>query len=278
MVGPAESVSVCQWSNQTAGKGRGLRGPRVGGGCLREVAAELGLGSWSRAGFVVHGDRPVPGTSELKHPKPGPGSRGQSSLLSALDACWLCWSGLLPPSRGPSLFQLVSQGWQCRTPAGLAPWLAWSDICGPPPRGGHTGSQRGVSAHYEAFGGQLQGSRTVVMGLSRLTPEDGVVLCIPKALVPGPGLGTWLDTPLGSAQRGPCSPHFSKGLPACPPPLCCQGACVPSGGKARACGRPSPHCRGVGGTWEHRLYSGALFTAPAAEITAGGPSLGGGLS
>lgn len=55
----------------------------MGRGFLREVATELGLESWSRAGILVRGDSHVSGTSELKLQKPETGDPGQAPEGSA---------------------------------------------------------------------------------------------------------------------------------------------------------------------------------------------------
>lgn len=203
--GPAESVSVCQWSNQK---------PGVAGVSQDPGSGEAFLGRWPLSWVLGAGAEQASwdvGTNMFREPLSS-SSRDrrletQARLQRAVQpppcpgCCWLCWphSTSLLPGTGPSLFQPAP-------PAELSPWLASMTFALHIPTAAS-------SAHYEAYGGQLQGSKTVVVGLAGLSPED-CVLCISKALVPGPGLGTWLDTPQGSAQPVSAPLHLNEGRPA----------------------------------------------------------------
>lgn len=146
----------------------------------------------------------------------------------------------------------------------------------------------------------------MVMSLTELSPET-CVLCISEALVWGGAHS--LDTLLGSAQPGQCTPnpHFNKGRLAWLLHLCHQGACVtprrkglrwPVGGPgvvgallhaARRCRRGDWSTREH--RWPHvssrrcpfhltmvsltRLSSGIRCKAPAGKTTAGSGPPGG---
>lgn len=106
------------------------------------------------------------------------------------------------------------------------------------------------------------------MSLTELSPET-CVLCISEALVWGGAHS--LDTLLGSAQPGQCTPnpHFNKGRLAWLLHLCHQGACVTPRRKGLRWPVGGP---GVVGALLHAAAAAAAGVTGAPGST-GGPTL-----